>query len=383
MKIALVLYRYSEAGGGVEGYVARLAHGLRGRGHEIHLFSHRFEPGPPAAFTCHRVPTSTIYSALRVRTFARNSARMLEAATSFDLIHGFGQTYHNDVLRVGGGCHWEYLRHTKPSMANPVLRFMHRWNPRNAAILSLQRRIFDPGGNSLVFCNSRAGTEELKRVFNMPEERLRVIYNSVDLERFHPRHRAEHRARYRELCGATSGELLGLFVGSGTRRKGLELAIRALAEVRDAAAFRLAVLGNVGSSAERLAAQLKVEVSRLGHRQDVERFHAGADFLILPTRYDPFANVCLEGMASGLPVITTRANGVSEIIDHQQNGLVVEDVERVPEIAAALRDLTDPRRREELGAAARRTAESFTEERNLDEVEQVYQEALERKRSGR
>jgi len=87
-------------------------------------------------------------------------------------------------------------------------------------------------------------------------------------------------------------------------------------------------------------------------------------------------------MASGPPVITTSANGVSETIDHRENGLVVEDVESVPEIAAAARYLTNPGRREEIGAAARKTAESFTEERNLDEIEQIYQEALERKRSG-
>ena len=122
-------------------------------------------------------------------------------------------------------------------------------------------------------------------------------------------------------------------------------------------------------SYRRLAVQLGVadRVRFLGRRADVEALHAAADLLVVPTRYDPFANAVLEGMASGLPVATTPENGVSELIEHGKNGFIYDD-----DFAPAFNLLEDPASLEPLGAAARRTAERFTWSRHADQLLELY-----------
>jgi UDP-glucose:(heptosyl)LPS alpha-1,3-glucosyltransferase len=72
----------------------------------------------------------------------------------------------------------------------------------------------------------------------------------------------------------------------------------------------------------------------LGEVGDLRPIYAAADIFILPSIYDPFSNACLEALACGLPVITTRDNGFSEIIENGVHGSVVD----LPSNVAALRD---------------------------------------------
>src|SRR5436309_14776541 len=62
----------------------------------------------------------------------------------------------------------------------------------------------------------------------------------------------------------------------------------------------------------------------VGEVADLRPVYSAADILILPTIYDPFSNACLEALACGLPVITTRANGFSEIIEDGVHGSIVD-----------------------------------------------------------
>src|SRR5947208_16360790 len=86
---------------------------------------------------------------------------------------------------------------------------------------------------------------------------------------------------------------------------------------------------------------------------------AAADLFLLPTIYDPFSNACLEALAAGLPVITTRANGFSEIIENGVHGSVVDDPADVAAFAAALRDWRDQDRRNDAIARNMERASHF------------------------
>ena len=105
----------------------------------------------------------------------------------------------------------------------------------------------------------------------------------------------------------------------------------------------------------------------LPRRSDVEALHAAAELLVLPTRYDAFANACLEAMASGLPVATTPSNGAAELIEPGVSGWIAER-----DFAPALRALDDPARLRAMGEAARRRAETFTWRSHADRVLELY-----------
>src|SRR5207245_11650621 len=109
-----------------------------------------------------------------------------------------------------------------------------------------------------------------------------------------------------------------LFTGSGWERKGLRFAIAAMALCRNRK-MRLLVAGRGN---KRFYKSKRVQF--LGEVSDLVRLYAAADIFILPTIYDPFSNACLEALACGLPVITTRANGFSEIIENRVPRSIVD-----------------------------------------------------------
>jgi UDP-glucose:(heptosyl)LPS alpha-1,3-glucosyltransferase len=83
----------------------------------------------------------------------------------------------------------------------------------------------------------------------------------------------------------------------------------------------------------------------LGTVVDLPRVYAAVDIFILPTIYDPFSNACLEALACGLPVITTRDNGFSEIIEDGVHGSIVDCANDIVGLRDAVRFWSDPARR--------------------------------------
>src|SRR5207253_5863261 len=87
----------------------------------------------------------------------------------------------------------------------------------------------------------------------------------------------------------------------------------------------------------------------LGELAELRPIYVAADIFILPSIYDPFSNACLEALASGLPVITTRDNGFSEVIENAIHGSIVDLPNNVTALRDAIRFWSDELRR----AAAR------------------------------
>src|SRR5262249_62340857 len=107
--------------------------------------------------------------------------------------------------------------------------------------------------------------------------------------------------------------------------------------------------------------------------QAVGAVPAAAAVLCMPPRQEGFGNVALEAGAAGIPVVTSRRAGVSELLDGALDGLVVDDPEDLDALRAALERALGPERAT-LGAAARRLAESLPWEAHLDRVERLLEE---------
>jgi UDP-glucose:(heptosyl)LPS alpha-1,3-glucosyltransferase len=118
----------------------------------------------------------------------------------------------------------------------------------------------------------------------------------------------------------------------------------------------------------------RTSVTFLGPVDDAAPCYAAADLYVQPTFYDPCSLVVLEALASGLPVITSRYNGVAELLTPGREGFVLHDPADVNELASRLEALLDPQLRRRCGDAARRLALDHTFDRNCDELVAIYRD---------
>jgi UDP-glucose:(heptosyl)LPS alpha-1,3-glucosyltransferase len=361
VRIALVIERF-EPQGGVEGAAWQLAHGLAAAGDEVRVVARRAAAAP--AVTLAPVRVSGAWQPARVLAFSRAAARAAPRG-GFDVVHSFSRTRHQDLYSADGGSHADYMDRQYPGWG----RRLRRLSPRHAVLLGIERRIFaDP--SQTVLCPSRFVAAGIARRHGVAAERLAVIPYGVDLERFRPAAMGAAAALRAEL--GAGAEPVWLLVGSGWRRKGLDVALAALARARR----RDASLWIAGADAvapwRALAASYGVgeRVRFLGRRDDVERLYAAADALLLPTRYDAFGAVCLEAAASGIPVVTSAAAGAAETLG--KGALVVADAEDAGGFAAALDALDDTAARRARGAAARKAAEAHSIPARVAAVRALY-----------
>jgi UDP-glucose:(heptosyl)LPS alpha-1,3-glucosyltransferase len=338
MKIALVRQKYTDFGG-AERYTAAIAEHLLKLGHEVHVFANEWKMknngSKDGRIVFHHVSVLKFLSVLQVITFAVNVRRILKRE-QFDIIHSFERTLYQDIYRAGDGCHREWLIQRR-KIDSPGKSILHRINPLHIALLWIEKQIFKEGNYKAIMANSRRGKKEIVDLYGVPENKIHVIYTAVDSKRFA---REQGREVKENLCrqfGINPDKPILLFVGSGFQRKGLPSTLRALALLPFT--VHLIVVGKERLSPyQRLARNLGVDssVTFTGPIPDVAPFYTGADLFVFPTIYEPFSNVCLEAMAAGLPVVTSRINGASEVLVEGENGCVVEDPLNPAEIATKI-----------------------------------------------
>jgi UDP-glucose:(heptosyl)LPS alpha-1,3-glucosyltransferase len=345
--------------GGVERATAGFVHALVAHGHDVHLLS---PPGqqPVAGVTLHTLALPPLSGSLRVLVLPL-ATRLAVRRRAWDAVQSHERTLDQDVYRAGEGCHRAYL----DALGGPPRRRVayHR------LLLSLERRVFTRTPE--IAAISARGAGEIAALYGVPPARLSVVYNGVDLERFHPDHRARDRAAARAEAGVPATAWAALFAGSGFERKGLATALQGLAAMGDRTS-RLLVVGKGDTQPYRQLAEtigLGERVAWLGARPDVERWYAAADALVLPTRYEPFGNVHLEALAAGLPVVTTTAAGGAEAVGPGCGAVVAPG--DAPAVTAALEALRAGDARD-LTAAARAAAEPFTYARQVAGFERIY-----------
>jgi UDP-glucose:(heptosyl)LPS alpha-1,3-glucosyltransferase len=383
VRIALTHLRHAR-GGGTEGYLTQLAASLARAGHEVVIVcrSHADPPDPRVRFV--RLRPVSLGGAWRAWSFARAVERHV-AGERYDLVVGLGRTWSQDVLRLGGGMHATYLELAHAASRTWADRWLGLDAHKQRVALAIERRALAPGRARLVIANSELVRRDVLARFGPPPERVAVVPNGVDLERFHPRRRAAEGLQLRRAAGLSSGELVLLFLGNGYGRKGLDLLLEAFPALLDhEPRAHLLVVGGDSASARYArrarALGLRDHARFLGARSDPELCYAAADLYVLPTRYDPFANSTLEALASGLPVVTSTTNGGGELLDEGQSGALV-DVHACGATARLAQALIDWSERERLragGLAARALAERHSIAsklaRTLDLLERVARE---------
>ncbi len=374
MEIGLVKRSFHLHGGG-ERQLGYLTEGLLAQGHAVHLFS----ASPPSTrqsegLTYHLlrvIPAPRAFRALGFALVVRSALRRADLA----VVQSFDRTLGQQIYRAGEGVHREWVQRKRRSLST-VARGWSHLSVFDRMLLALERQVLCE--TPMIVVNAERGRHEISHHYGVPSTRMLTIYNGVDTDRFNAGVRRRLRETQRMAWGVSSDELVLLCVGSGFHRKGLDCAIDALGGLRrrGIGQVRLVVVGKGRPGPyRRLARQLAVadRVRFEGHRADVERCYAGADLFVLPTRYDPFANTCLEAMACGLPVLTTTANGAAELIRNGVNGCILEAPHIANTLADAVQSLLPCESRIVMGEAAQQTAGEYPLARALRHTLQAYQ----------
>jgi UDP-glucose:(heptosyl)LPS alpha-1,3-glucosyltransferase len=380
MKIALVVYQFIKEKGGVESYVCNLSKQLLDRGHEVHVFAHRFSHDRDTRLILHHVPAIACWSPLKYWTFAVNAPKIIKKAEiKFDLVHGFTQTLFQDIYRVGGGCHWDYMMHTYPLMQTVFGKIVMCLNPRHSSLLFLERIIFKRKHYRQITCISEQCKKEIVNHYKVSPHTIEIIYNGVNISIFTPKNRTTYRDAVRATYGIAPDEVLLLFVGSGFKRKGLKYVIEALSLINKSQKTKLLVVGKGTIREHQRLARKNGVLDKLifaGVCKHIQEIYAGGDIFVFPSEYDAFGTACLEAMASGLPVIASKSSGVSEIIAQGQDGFVIHHPIDAREIAKYMNVLFTKEKREQMGCAARQKAEMYSFEANTEKTLQVYRNVL-------
>ena len=355
MKIGFLRRGHSSTGG-AEAYLLRLAEGMRALGQETTLITSEEWPAD-------RWPHGEIIK-IPGKTPDEFAAAFDKTQTGCDVPFSLERVPGCDVFRAGDGVHaaWLQRRNAFEPFWKRVTRGLNR---KHAQILRLERRVYDPDNTSVIIANSRMVRDEILAHFSYPAERVHVVYNGITRFPALP-----ERSLARQKGNIRPTDFGPLFLGTGWERKGLKTAIRAVEMIEDCTLL-VAGRGPADFYASRSA-------QFLGPVSDIASLFAAADLLVLPTWYDPFSNACLEALAAGLPVITSDANGFSEIISEEVHGQTIPAGDPLA-LANALESWRDRDRLENARSNCMELASVYSMEKNARDTLEILKSLMTQK----
>lgn len=254
---------------------------------------------------------------------------------------------------------------------NPDISISNQNRPR--LFHFLVRKLY-PLSNCVISL-SKGVAERLDKGFSIPKEKIRVIYNSVDIQK------VKTKAKELPSCQWYKEAGIPIIVAGGrlTKQKGYSDLLRAFATVRQKSPCRLVILGEgqEQQALKKLAANLDIsnDVAFLGFQENPFSFMAHSNIFVLSSHWEGFGNVIIEAMACGVPVISTNCPyGPSEIITDGVNGLLVPVGDTDAMAEAILKLLKDEPLRKRLAEAGKKRAEDFRVEKMVAEYEKVFEE---------
>lgn len=356
-RLVIVRQKYT-ASGGAERFVSRALEALRSSDLlDVSLIARKWERlDGIRAFVVNPFYLGNVW---RDWSFARAAHRLWQRE-GFDLVQSHERIPGCDIYRAGDGVHRHWLQLRRRSLST-LGCWVLAANPYHHYVKWMERRMFLHPALKLVICNSHMVKREIQHYFGLPDACFAVIYNGVDTSAFNPGLRQQYRSKMRGQWQIPEAAPLLLYVGSGFERKGVARALQAIAPLSD---VYLMVVGKDkhASRYQRLAARLGLSgrVRFTGAQNDVKPFYGMADAFLLPTLYDPFPNVCIEALACGLPLFTTKQCGAAELIRPGENGWVTDALD-IPALTAAIRSWLQPDTDQaSLRQQARVTAEPLT-----------------------
>lgn len=324
MKKIALLKRSFKSGGGLEKQASIILKELLKKGFFVELitteYRHKIKDKNLSVSILKSIPILSFLKVLSFDIFCKNHLKKKDIPSlSFDRISR--QTY----IRAGDGVHREYLINRKKS--SPLFKkISFLLNPLHMLILKIEKRAFENRELKKIITNSNMVKKDILKHYNVSENMIEVIHNGVEWDHF-----GKYFLNYKKKSLAKKlkielSKYIFLFIGNGFERKGLKALLKALSHI-DNKNFHLLVVGE-----DKKLKKFKKESKKLGLENMVSffgkvsntiPFYQISDALVIPSIYDPFANVTIEALSMGLFVITSKNNGGSEVINNE-NGKIVD-----------------------------------------------------------
>lgn len=274
------------------------------------------------------------------------------------VVFSLDRTRFQTHIRAGNGVHAAYLKR-RSQEEGIVKKLSFALNPLHHAILSLEKKAFEHPDLKTLFTNSEMVKQEVLQFYRTDPKKIQVVHNGVEwhaMQEAFDEWKAQKEKNLLTLhLDPTAFQFL--FIGHNFRRKGLEKLLQALAMIKQEH-FQLSVIGKEKDLKffETLVQRLGLEkkVIFFGLQKETARFYQIADCLVIPSLYDPFANVTVEALAMGVFVLSSKNNGGHEVLN-QQNGSLIESLDDPASFAETLKQTLNRPKTKESAAAIRQT----------------------------
>ncbi len=336
MKHVVLLKSRSGNQGGLEKYASRIAKAFLEKGARVTILTtgDALQSEIPV-FSTKTLPWPAFIRMEQFDWFVRSWLKKNKA----DLVFGMDRNRYQTHIRAGNGVHAAYLA-SRVLTEGHIKALFCQCNPLHRKILELEKSAFENPALQKLFANSQMVRQQVLKYYEIDPAKIQVIHNGVEWHEMQAdfieweRKRAEGLKKF----NLNPHHFHFLFIGNGYLRKGLDRLLIALSRLqrRD---FHLSVIGKDNQidlyRAKAIQLGLKDRVHFFGPSQEIRLFYQMADALIIPSFYDPFANVTVEALAMGLYVVSSKNNGGHEILT-ANNGACIENLLDFDAIIAAL-----------------------------------------------
>jgi UDP-glucose:(heptosyl)LPS alpha-1,3-glucosyltransferase len=383
VKVALIMERIEPWRGGAETSAQQFIQHLARKGIHLEIVTRSRLPAAPR-MNVHTIKPGGTTRALRTAGFVREADRMA-SRLEVDLIHAITPCMSAHIYEPRGGTTPETIERNlalRPVGPRRSLKRMANWfNRRQRWMLRLESALLRRNPPPLVIALSDYVIRQLQRHYQFPVERIRKVFNGVDPDPANAEARSHHRTIIRQMYGIGEDEPLALAVAHNFRLKGIGRWIEATALLKRQHGLRVRslVVGKENPIRwQRVAASQGVGdcLQFVGPTKRISAFYHAADLLVHPTYYDPCSRVVLEALAHGLPCITTRFDGSSEVVQPGLNGYVLDDPEDVASLVGFVLRLADPAVRSGMVQCAVASGRTANMQRHAEKLIEVYNELV-------
>ncbi len=349
MRLAVVTDSWDTARGGNECYLRDLIGSAIAAGHSVEVLC-RADHESTAGVTPRVVPTAAYPRFFQEWSFERAVTRQIRAR-SYEAVLAVRPTASVTHYLLPSGLYCAAFEAEREALDSGLKKWLYRpatrLNPKRRLLMRMQEGLLTGRNHPRLMTNSKLVRDQLQRMYGVPDGEVETLYCGVDLDRFFPAFTCREK-QWRKALSLSSDELLLLFVAHNFLLKGLGCLLAALVEAaRSGVRAHLLVAGNGPvRKFQRLAEHFGVR-SRLHFLGSVPRekligLYQECDALIHPTFYDPCSLAALEALACGCPVVTTRRNGVAELMESGKQGFILENPRDIWSLVEALRFLREP-----------------------------------------